>query len=329
MPSPFPPIRPRLSAPVAAALAEGRPVVALESTVIAQGLPYPHNVECARCLAARIAEAGAVPATIAVIEGELRAGLSEAEITRLARDETVAKLSRRDLPIALAEGTSGATTVAATLIGAAAGIPVFATGGIGGVHRGWAESGDISADLDELARQPVAVVCAGAKAILDLPATLEALETRGVPVLGHGTDDFPAFYSRKSGLGVDRRVDSPAAIARIFAAQRGLGLAGGLLVANPVPEAAALPREAVESAIAVALAEAEQRGVSGKEVTPFLLSRLARLTGGESLTANLALLESNASLGARIAGALAELDPATELSPCGSAPRAAAPESAR
>ncbi|MFO1056142.1 MAG: pseudouridine-5'-phosphate glycosidase [Dongiaceae bacterium] len=298
----------QLAPEVAAALAAGGPVVALESTIISHGMPYPRNLETARRVEAAIRAEGAVPATIAVLDGRLRVGLGAAELERLATARDLAKLSRRDLAAAIATGGSGATTVAATMIGAAlAGIAVFATGGIGGVHRGGESSLDISADLEELARTPVAVVCAGAKAILDLPRTLEYLETRGVPVIGFGTDAFPAFYTRDSGLAVDRRADSGAEVAAIMAASRRLGLGGGLLVANPIPEAHALPRATVEAAIAAALADAERDGVRGKAVTPFLLGRLEALTGGASLAANIELVISNARVGAAIAVAEAAL----------------------
>jgi pseudouridine-5'-phosphate glycosidase len=297
-----------LAPEVAAALAAGGPVVALESTIISHGMPYPRNLETARRVEAAIRAEGAVPATVAVLDGRLRVGLGAAELERLATARDLAKLSRRDLAVAIATGGSGATTVAATMIGAAlAGIAVFATGGIGGVHRGGESSLDISADLEELARTPVAVVCAGAKAILDLPRTLEYLETRGVPVIGFGTDAFPAFYTRDSGLAVDRRADSAAEVAAIMAAARRLGLGGGLLVANPIPEAHALPRATVEAAIATALADAERDGIRGKAVTPFLLARLEAITGGASLAANIELVASNARVGAAIAVAAAAL----------------------
>jgi len=295
---------------VASALAAGAPVVALESTVIAHGLPYPENVAAALQLEAEVRDQGAVPATIAVMGGRIRVGLSRAEIERLGNGrEEVAKLSRRDLPIALARGGLGATTVAATMIGARlAGIRVFATGGIGGAHRGAQETFDISADLAELARTSVAVVCAGAKSVLDLGLTLELLETLGVPVLGYGTDEFPAFYARTSGLAVDVRVDSPEEVARICLMKWRLGLAGGVLIANPVPEAEAMDPAAISGAIDRALAEAGSGGFRGKEITPFLLARVKELTGGASLAANLALLAHNARLAGRIAVALARSD---------------------
>lgn len=297
----------RFSPEVQAALAEGRPVVALESTVISHGMPWPENVETARGLEALIRAEGAIPATIAVMDGRIKIGLSDQELERLAQGkEPVAKLSRRDLPICLSQGGLGTTTVAATMIAARlAGIRVFATGGIGGVHREAQHSFDISADLSELARTPVAVVCAGAKSILDLPLTLEVLETLGVPVLGYGTDRFPAFYTRDSGLGVDARVDSPKAVAAICRTQWQLGLEGGVLVANPVPEAFALEPAFVDDAIDAALKEAKSLQIGGKALTPFLLAKVAVLTGGRSLSTNVALIRHNAQLGARIAIALA------------------------
>ena len=281
------------------------PIVALESTVIAHGLPFPHNVETALSLEEIVRQAGAVPATIGVIGGVLRVGLSPEEIKRLATSRNVRKVSRRDLPLVVARQEDGATTVAATMcIAHQAGIRVFATGGIGGVHRG--QPFDVSADLPELAQTPVAVVCSGAKAILDLELTLEWLETHGVPVLGYGADEFPAFYSRSSGLPVDGRVDTPQEAAAVFRAQRALGLPAGLLITVPVPAEAELPAEVMEAAIAGALAAAEARGLRGKALTPFLLAEVSQRTGGASLRANLALLENNARVAAQIAVALAE-----------------------
>jgi pseudouridylate synthase len=286
---------------VAEALAAGRPVVALESTVIAHGLPYPRNVETALGMEATIRREGAVPATIAIIGGVARIGLTSDEVEYLAR-ATVAKVSRRDIAICLAQQGDGATTVSATMFFAHyAGIKVFATGGIGGVHRG--HPGDVSADLTELARTPVLVVCAGAKAILDLPATLEWLETVGVPVLGYGTDEFPAFYSRSSGLSVDGRADTPEQAAAIVRMHWEIGLASGALLTVPIPEAAEVPGERIEAAIAQALSEAQ--GIRGKSVTPFLLRRVSEMTGGESMAANLALLLNNAQVAAQVAKALA------------------------
>ena len=292
---------------VAAALRDKRPIVALESTIIAHGMPWPANVETALAIEAEVRTLGAVPATVAVIEGRPKAGLSADDIERIGRGgPAIAKLSRRDLAIAAARGDTGATTVAATMIVAAlAGIRVFATGGIGGVHRGAATSFDISADLQELARTPVAVICAGAKAILDLRLTLEYLETHGVPVIGYRCDEFPAFYTRSSGLPVDVRLDDATAIARVMDAKWALGLAGGLVVANPVPESFALPRERADDAIERALREASARGVTGKALTPFLLSRVNALTDGDSLASNRELVLNNARLAAEVAIAYA------------------------
>jgi len=294
---------------VAAALAAGRPVVALESTIISHGMPWPQNVETALAVEAEVRSHGAVPATCAVIDGRLKAGLAPAEIERLGRGgHEVAKLSRRDLPIVVARGGSGATTVAATMIVAKlAGIRVFATGGIGGVHRGAAESFDISADLQELARTPVAVVCAGAKAILDIRLTLEYLETHGVPVIGYGTDRLPLFFTRDSDFGVDVRLDTPQDIARVMKSSWDLGLGGGLVVANPIPAEHSLPSDVVERAIVQALAEAQAQGIAGKAVTPFLLARVNALTGGDSLAGNIQLVRNNARLAALIAVAYAAL----------------------
>ena len=292
---------------VADALAEQRPVVALESTIITHGMPAPTNLETARAVEADIRATGAVPATIAVMNGAVRVGLDASALDALANTRDVLKLSRADLAVALATGATGSTTVAATMIAArAAGVDVFATGGIGGVHRGAAQSFDISADLDELAQTPVIVVCAGAKAILDLPLTLEALETRGVPVIGYGTDELPAFWSRRSGLIAPLRLDEPEAIARAQALRRTLGIGGGTLVCNPVPREAEIPFERVSGWIETALAEARDGGVTGKDVTPFLLSRIAELSDGESLRANIALIRNNARLAACIAVASAE-----------------------
>ena len=279
------------------------PTVALESTVISHGLPYPANLETARRMERAVREAGAEPRAIAVLKGEVKVGLTWEELEYLARAKDVRKLSRRDLPIAVGLRQDGATTVAGTMyLAARAGIAVFATGGIGGVHRG--HPFDVSADLQELARTPVVVVCAGAKAILDLPATLEVLETMGVPVLGYETDEFPAFYSRRSGLPVDQQVKSPEEVAEVYLAQRALGLPTGMLVTVPVPEEAEVPREEVEPAIERAVAEADEKGIKGKALTPFLLARISDLTGERSLRANLALLENNARVAARIALAI-------------------------
>lgn len=290
---------------VAAALKAGKAVVALESTVISHGLPYPANVETATALEDAIRAEGAVPATIAVLDGRIRVGLDADDIERLAQPG-VRKVSRRDLPLALAQGADGATTVAATMIGAGlAGISVFATGGIGGVHRGVETTLDISADLEELAATDVAVVCAGAKAILDLPRTLEYLETKGVPVIGFGTDRFPAFYTAALPLPVDGRCDSADEVARVLRAKWQLGLGGGVVVGVPIPADAALDAEAVEAAIAQAVGEADAQGVRGKALTPFLLKRMEELTDGASLAANRALLLNNAKVGAHIAIAYA------------------------
>ena len=295
---------------VAQALAEGRPVVALESTIISHGMPYPKNVETALLVEQTIRDNGAVPATIAVIGGRLKAGLSHAEIEYLGKaGRGVAKASRRDLPALVARGADGSTTVATTMIIAhMAGIRIFATGGIGGVHRGAETTMDISADLEELAQTPVMVVCAGAKSILDLGLTLEYLETKGVPVLGYGTEELPAFYTRKSGFGVDYRVDSPGELAAMFRAQRELGYPGGMLVTNPIPEEYAMDKAVIDAAIEQALAEAKEQGIHGKETTPFLLARVVELTGGESLESNIQLVLNNARVAARTAACLAEAE---------------------
>jgi len=292
----------RLHEEVAEARARGAPVLALESTLIAHGLPYPRNLETARRLAATARAEGAVPATIALLGGEVRVGLEPSEIERLASGRDVAKVSRRDLAPVLAAGGAGATTVAATMICAhRAGIAVFATGGIGGVHRGGAASLDISADLDELARTPVAVVASGAKTILDLPRTLEALETRGVPVVGIGTRRFPGFYLPDSGLALEARVDSAAEAARIMRLHWSLVPSGGLLFANPIPEAAALDAAELERLVEQASAEAAEAGIAGKALTPFLLARLFEASGGRALDANVALVEANVRFGAALA----------------------------
>ncbi len=291
---------------VAQALAERRPVVALESTIVTHGMPYPRNLETALGVQEVVRAHGAVPATVAVVDGEPRVGLPDADLERLAAGEGVAKASRRDLPALVAAGRSAGTTVAATMyLAHLAGVPIFATGGIGGVHRGAETTFDISADLDELASTPVAVVSAGAKSILDLPRTLEVLETRGVPVVGFGTDEFPAFFSRASGLPVDARVDTPEDLAALLRAHRRLGLRGGVLVANPVPAADELPAEEIDAVIDRAVAEAEQAGVGRRELTPYLLARVVELTGGRSLTANVALVRDNARVAALTAVALA------------------------
>jgi pseudouridine-5'-phosphate glycosidase len=291
---------------IAQALTQGGAVVALESTIIAHGMPYPGNLETARTMERIIRAEGALPATIAVMEGRLKVGLDEAALERLAQSPEMAKASVRDLPALVATRRDGATTVASTMrIAAMAGIRVFATGGIGGVHRGVEATGDVSADLTELARSPVAVVSAGAKAILDLPRTLELLETLSVPVIGYQCDEFPAFYSRTSGLRIPVRVDSPQEAAAILAARWRLGDPGGALVANPIPAADEIPAERIEGQIAAALTDAVARGITGKDVTPFLLARIRDLTHGESQRANVALALNNAGVAAKIAVALA------------------------
>ena len=290
---------------VRAALDTGAPVVALESTIISHGFPYPANLECALQAEETAREEGAVPATIALIGGVIRVGLDSIALEHLATVPGIPKVSRRDLGTLVAAQSDGATTVAATMmIAAMAGIRVFATGGIGGVHRGAETSFDISADLEELARTDVAVVCAGAKSVLDLGLTLEYLETHGVPVLGYLTDEFPAFYTRTSGFGVDARLDSPGAIAAVLQARRELGIVGGVVVANPIPAEFELSHAEIDGAIETALAEAAEQGIRGKAVTPFLLGRIHALTGGASETANKELVYNNVRLAARIAGAL-------------------------
>ena len=298
-----------LSPEVAAALAEGRPVVALESTIISHGMPYPENLAMAREVEAIVRHEGAVPATIAIMDGRCKVGLNEGDLHRLATEKGVAKVSLRDMPVVLARRVVGATTVASTAtIAEAAGIGVFVTGGIGGVHRGSVSAAsqvwDISADLTVLGRTRVTVVCAGAKSVLDIPATLEVLETLGVTVLGYGTDRFPGFYTRDTGYGVDARVDSAGEAAAVIGARSAAGIPGGVLVVNPVPESDALDATEVERHLNVALADMAARGVGGKEVTPFLLSRMKDVTEGRSLQANLALVRSNARVGAQIAVAL-------------------------
>ncbi|RPI96165.1 MAG: pseudouridine-5'-phosphate glycosidase [Chloroflexi bacterium] len=287
---------------VGAAILAGSPVVALESTLITHGFPYPANVETAQAMEATIRAEGAIPATIAVLHGRIKIGLAKEEIELLAGlgQSGVRKCSRRDLPIVVGLGQHGATTVAGTMIAAhMAGIRVFATGGIGGVHRGHPQ--DVSADLIELGRTPIAVVCAGAKSILDLPLTLEVLETQGVPVIGYCTDELPAFYSRSSGLPVDQRVDTPQAAAAIIAARDRLKLDHGVLVAVPVPEGQELPREEAERAIQEATRLADEAGIVGKDITPFVLAKVLELTGGRSQAANIAALVNNARVGAQIA----------------------------
>ena len=287
---------------VAHAKAEGRALVALESTIVTHGMPWPRNVETARQVEADIRAEGAVPATIALLDGHLHIGLSDGNLERLAQESGVMKCSRADLAFALATARPGSTTVAATMMAAhAAGIEVFATGGIGGVHRGAEASFDISADLEELGRTPVCVVAAGAKALLDLPKTLEVLETRGVPVVAFGTDNFPAFWSRDSGLAAPYRLDTADEIGRLLAMRAEFPGHGGVLVANPVPEAAEIPASEIAGAVETAVAEATRRGIVGKEVTPFILAMILELTNGRSLETNIALVRNNARLAARIA----------------------------
>ena len=290
---------------VAQALKEGRPVVALESTIISHGMPYPQNVETALNVERIVRENGAVPATIAIIGGRLKAGLTEEEIEYFGKKgQAIAKASRRDLSVLCARGEDGATTVATTMIIAhMAGIRVFATGGIGGVHRGAETTMDISADLEELAQTPVMVVCAGAKSILDLGLTLEYLETKGVPVLGYGTEELPAFYTRQSGFRVDYRMDSPKELADAWRTQNNMGLKGGMLVTNPIPAEFSMDKAVIDAAIEQALAECAEKGIHGKETTPFLLARVAEITGGDSLASNIRLVYNNAKLAAQIAGA--------------------------
>ncbi|AZR73126.1 pseudouridine-5-phosphate glycosidase [Anoxybacter fermentans] len=290
------------------ALDAGKAVVALESTIISHGMPYPENVKTARTLEELVRSEGAVPATIGILNGKIKIGLNEEELEILGTKNEVIKVSRRDLPVVIAQKKHGATTVAATMFLAnLAGIRIFATGGIGGVHRGAETSFDISADLTELGMTNVAVICAGAKAILDLPLTLERLETLGVPVLGYGTDEFPAFYSRKSGLKVDQRIDTPEQLARILKTKWDLGLNGGVLITNPIPEEAEIPAEEINDTIETALKEAETLGIKGKKITPFLLNRIKELTNGRSLTANIELVKNNAKLAAQIAVEYAKL----------------------
>jgi len=290
---------------VAAALAAGRPVVALESTIITHGMPWPANVETARAVEKVVRDNGAVPATIAVLDGRIRVGLSERELSAIGQAKDVVKASGRDLGAVLARKGSAGTTVSATmLIAAIAGIGVFATGGVGGVHRGAEETFDVSADLTELGRTDVVVVCAGVKSILDIAKTLEYLETQRVPVYAFGSDDFPAFYTRSSGLKADHRFDEVAAMARAIALHRALGTGTGVMVANPIPAADALDPAFIDRAIADAVAEAAKKGISRKDLTPFLLARINELSGGRSLTANIALVKNNAALAARIAAAL-------------------------
>ena len=297
-----------IAAEVRDALAERQAVVALESTIVTHGMPHPQNFETAWAVEEVVRSEEAVPATIALIDGRIRVGLQAAELERLASAAGAVKASRRDLAALVVKKATAGTTVSATMItAAAAGIAIFATGGIGGVHRGAAQTFDISADLVELSRTSVAVVCAGAKSILDLPKTLEVLETFGVPVLGYRTNEFPAFFTRSSGQKVDHRFDSPREMAEVIAAQRRLRLETGVLITNPIPEADALPAEAIEGHIDEACREAERAGISGKQLTPFLLQRINDLTGGRSLAANIALIKNNAALAAQIAVDLARI----------------------
>lgn len=292
----------RYSDEVKKAKAEGRPIVSLESTIISHGMPYPKNKETALALEAIVREEGAVPATIGIIDGEIVIGMNEEEIEAFSTRKGIRKVSKRDLPIVMARKEWGATTVSATILcSAMAGIDIFATGGIGGVHRGAEKTWDVSRDLYELGSEPTMVICSGAKAILDLPKTIEVLETQGVSVLSYESETFASFYSRTSGLPVDAVFRDPAEAAAILKARRDLGLTGGVLVSNPCPEEMALPNEYIEKAIDEAVKEAEEQKITGKAVTPFLLSRIATITGGESLETNMALVKNNARLAAKIA----------------------------
>lgn len=292
----------KISPEVSEALKAGKPVVALESTIIAHGMPYPQNVETALRVEEIIRENGAVPATIGILGGKLRAGLSREEIDYMGRTKDIAKVSRRDIPYIVAKGLNGATTVASTMVIAdLAGIRVFATGGVGGVHRGGENTMDISADLEELSNTSVAVVCAGVKSILDLGLTLEYLETKGVMVLGNETDELPAFYTRKSGFKVDYKVDSPKEFAQILKAKWDLQLKGGALIVNPIPEEYSMDEAAINDVIDRAIGEASLQGIKGKASTPFLLAKVKEITGGESLNANIELVYNNARLAAKIA----------------------------
>ena len=295
-----------ISNEVKVAISQKKPVIALESTIISHGMPYPQNVEMASHVEQIVRDHGTIPGTTAIINGSLKVGLTKEEINFLGQAKEIAKVSRRDIPYIVASGGHGATTVASTMILAAlAGIKVFATGGIGGVHRGATETFDISADLDELARTNVAVVCAGAKSILDLGLTLEYLETKGVPVLGYGTKELPAFYTRKSGFEVNYQLNTPEEIAKLLHTKWGLGLSGGVVIANPIPVEAEMDAEAVTTAIEQALAEAEELGIKGKAATPFLLAKVKELTGGSSLDSNIKLVYNNATLASKIAVAFA------------------------
>ena len=294
---------------VAQAVREGKPVVALESTIISHGMPYPQNVETALQVEKVIRENGAVPATIAILSGRLKAGLTPEEIEYLGKTgQAVTKASRRDLPIIVAKKMDGATTVTTTMmIAHMAGIQIFATGGIGGVHRGAETTMDISADLEELANTPVMVVCAGAKSILDLGLTLEYLETHGVPVIGYGTKELPAFYTRRSGFGVDYEIDTPEELAAAFKAQRDLGLKGGMLVTNPIPEQYSMDADVINQAIDEAVRQSREEGIHGKATTPYLLAKIKDLTGGDSLDSNIQLVYNNAAVAAKTAAAYSKL----------------------
>ncbi|MEE3489013.1 MAG: pseudouridine-5'-phosphate glycosidase [Bulleidia sp.] len=295
---------------VAEAIKEGRPVVALESTIISHGMPYPQNVECARKCEQIIRENGAVPATIAIIGGRLKAGLTDDELEYFGKKgQAIAKASRRDVAALCAKGEDGATTVTTTMmIANMAGIRIFATGGIGGVHRGAQQTFDISADLEELANTPVMVICAGAKAILDLPLTLEYLETHGVPVYGYGTKELPAFYTRHSGLKVDYEFDTPEELAKAFHVQQNLGFKGGILVTNPIPEEYSMDEKTINAAIDEAIKEMDEKGIKGKECTPFLLAKVVEITGGTSLDANRQLVWNNTALAAKVAAAYCKMN---------------------
>lgn len=291
-----------INSKVKKALDEGKPVVALESTIISHGMPYPKNVETARNVEKIIRDKGAVPATIAILNGKLKVGLNNEELEHLGKGGNVIKTSRRDIPFIIAKKMDGATTVASTMIIAElAGIKVFATGGIGGVHRGAEQTFDISADLEELSHTNVAVICAGAKSILDIGLTLEYLETNGVPVIGFGTDEMPAFYTRKSGFRVDYRIDSAKELADAIKAKWDLGLKGGLVIGNPIPEEYQMDYNVINKAIEEALKESQEKGIKGKEITPFLLAKIKEITGGDSLEANIKLVYNNAKLGADLA----------------------------
>lgn len=294
---------------VKSALEEGKPVVALESTIISHGMPYPENIKTARTVENIVRENGAIPATIGILNGRLKVGLNDEELEYMGKGDDILKTSRRDLPFIIAKGLNGATTVASTMIIAAlAGIKVFVTGGIGGVHREAQETFDISADLMELASTNVAVVCAGAKSILDMGLTLEYLETHGVPVIGFGTEEFPAFFTRKSGFGVDYKVDSELELAKALKAKWDLNLKGGMVIGNPIPKEYEMDYEIITTAIENALQEAKEKDIKGKETTPFLLSKIKAITGGKSLASNIQLVYNNAKVGSRLAVELAKLD---------------------